>query len=87
MGWFTAAVLYALIWWTVLFAVLPFGTRPVSEADVDAGGWRGAPERPLLLRKVIATTLVAGVIWAGSVALIQSPYVSFRDMAATMHDE
>ena len=87
MGWFTAAVLYALIWWTVLFAVLPFGTRPVADADEEAGGWRGAPERPLLLRKVIATTLVSGVIWAGSVALIRSPYISFRQMAASMHDD
>ncbi len=32
MGWFTAVVLYTLIWWTVLFAVLPFGTRPVTDA-------------------------------------------------------
>ncbi len=76
-------MLYALIWWTVLFAVLPFGTRPLQTRE-EAGGWRGAPERPLLLRKVIATTLVAGVIWAGSVALIRSPYVSFRQMAASM---
>lgn len=87
MGWFTGVVLYALIWWVVLFAVLPFGTRPVADADEQAGGWRGAPERPLLLRKVVATTVVAGVIWAGSVALIRSPYVSFRDMAASMRDE
>ena len=86
MGWFTGVVLYALIWWVVLFAVLPFGTRPVSDATIEAGGWRGAPERPLLLRKVLATTVVAAVIWLGSVALIQSPYVSFRDMAASMHD-
>ena len=87
MGWFTGVVLYALIWWTVLFAVLPFGTRPASDADVATGGWRGAPERPLLLRKVVATTAVAAVIWLGSVALIRSPYVSFRDMAASMHDD
>ena len=87
MGWFTAAVLYALIWWTVLFAVLPFGTRPVADADETSGGWRGAPERPLLLRKVIATTLVSAVIWAGGVALINSPYVSFRSMAAQMPDD
>ena len=33
MNWFTGVVLYALIWWTVLFAVLPFGTRPEPEAD------------------------------------------------------
>ena len=87
MGWFTAVILYALIWWVVLFAVLPFGTRPVADADVEAGGWRGAPERPLLRRKIIATTVVSGLIWAGSLALIRSPYMSFRDMAAAMHDD
>ncbi len=87
MGWFTALVLYVLIWWTVLFAVLPFGTRPVSEATEDTGGWRGAPERPLLLRKLVATTLVAALLWAGGIALIRSPYLSFRDMAAQMPDD
>ncbi len=86
MGWFTAVVLYVLIWWTVLFAVLPFWTRPVTEGDADSGGWRGTPERPLLFRKVLATSLVAAVLWAGGVALIRSPYLSFREMAASMHD-
>ena len=76
-----------LIWWTVLFAVLPFGTKPVTDADEESGGWRGTPERPMLWRKVIATTLVSAVIWAGGVALIRSPYVSFRSMAASMHDD
>lgn len=78
MNTFTAVVLYALIWWTVLFAVLPFGTRPVADADAVTG-WRGAPERPHMLRKVIATTLVAAVIWAGCYALITSDLVSFRN--------
>jgi predicted secreted protein len=86
MGWFTALVVYVLVWWTVLFAVLPFGARPV-EAEDAAGGWRGAPAKPMLWRKVIATTLISVVIWAGCVALIRSPYVSFREMAATMHDD
>ncbi len=86
MGWFTACVLYVLIWWTVLFAVLPFWTRPVAEADERDGGWRGAPERPLLLRKLVATTIVAAVIWVGGVALIESPYMSFRERAARMSD-
>jgi predicted secreted protein len=77
MGWFTGSVLYVLIWWTVLFAVLPFGTHPVSEADPETG-WRGVPQRPHLLRKVIATTLVAGVVWAGAYVLISSDWLSFR---------
>jgi predicted secreted protein len=85
MGWFTGSVLYVLIWWTVLFAVLPFGTRPVSEAD-PVTGWRGAPERPHMLRKVIATTLVAGVVWAGAYALISSDWLSFRHGLLAMPD-
>lgn len=78
MNWFTAAILYVLIWWTVLFAVLPFGSRPVAEAD-EATGWRGAPDRPLMGRKLLATTLIAALLWVIGIAIIQSPYLSFRD--------
>ncbi|MBS0558768.1 MAG: DUF1467 family protein [Proteobacteria bacterium] len=86
MNWFTGVVLYILIWWTVLFAVLPFGTRPVSEADSQTG-WRGAPQRPLLLRKVIATTLVAAVVWGGAYLLITSDWISFRHGYWAMPDQ
>jgi len=74
---FTAFVLFALIWWTVLFAVLPFGTRPVADADA-ATGWRGAPERPLMGRKVLATTAISVVIWAIAMLIIRSDWWSFR---------
>jgi len=77
MGWFTAVVLYVLIWWVSLFIVLPFGTQPVAEADTLTG-WRGAPARPRMLRKVIATTLLAAVIWGICYALISSDWISFR---------
>ena len=77
MGWFTAIVVYVLIWWTVLFAVLPFGTRPVADAD-QASGWRGAPARPMLWRKVLATTMVAAILWVGAYVLISGPWLSFR---------
>lgn len=77
MNWFNGLVLYVLIWWIALFAVLPFGTKPVADPDASTG-WRGAPERPLLLRKVIATTLLAAVIWFGAYLLITSDWLSFR---------
>jgi predicted secreted protein len=77
MNWFTGLVLYVLIWWTALFAVLPFGVQTTSEADPKTG-WRGAPERPRLMMKILATTLVAAVIWFGAWLLIRSPYLSFR---------
>ena len=77
MNWFTGVVLFVIIWWTALFAVLPIGTTPVARAD-DTSGWRGAPEHPRLWRKVIVTTIAASVLWSASYLLIQSDYVSFR---------
>lgn len=77
MSGFTAFVLYTLIWWTVLFAVLPFGTRPVADAD-PATGWRGAPERPLIGRKLLATTLISAVLWGLAMWIIRSDWWSFR---------
>jgi len=77
VNWFTGCVLYVLIWWVVLFAVLPFWTRPVAQADQHTG-WRGAPEHPHLLRKAITTTLIAAIVWLAAYLLIRSPYLSFR---------
>jgi predicted secreted protein len=78
MTWFTGIVVFGLVWWTALFAVLPFGTRPDPDGDLAAGGWRGAPERPLLLRKIIATTILSVVIWLGIYLLVESDWLSFR---------
>jgi len=87
MGWFTGLVLYLLIWWTVLFAVLPIGTRPVADAD-QATGWRGAPENPHLLRKAVATTLLAAVIWAACALVINDQnLLSFRHGWLAMPDQ
>ena len=78
MNWFVGTVLYALIWWVVIFAVLPFGTQPVDEPDQVTGGWRGAPANPRMLMKAAVTTVVAAVIWLGCYALITSDWLSFR---------
>ena len=78
MSWFSGIVVYLLIWWVALFAVLPIGAQPDPEADPAAGGWRGVPRRPQMLRKVVITTLVATVIWLGVEALIASDWLSFR---------
>jgi predicted secreted protein len=75
---FAGIVVYVLIWWTALFAVLPIGTRPDPEGDPSSGGWRGVPERPLLLRKVLVTTALSAVLWLGVYALIESDWISFR---------
>lgn len=59
--------IYLVVWWITLFAVLPFGVVSQLEANgrVDGeGNDPGAPVRPLLLRKVLATTVIAAILWS-----------------------
>jgi predicted secreted protein len=86
MGWFTGIVLFILIWWTALFAVLPLGQEPESEAD-PVSGVRGVPRSPRVGRVVIITTLVSVVIWAGCDALISSDWLSFRHGILAFHPD
>jgi predicted secreted protein len=79
MNLFTGTVVFLLVWWTVLFCVLPIGTRPDPDGDPAAGGWRGVPTAPHLGRKLIGTTVLAALIWLGIWFLIESDWISFRE--------
>ena len=59
-----AAALYFLIWWIVLFAVLPIGVRSqYEEGSVVPGSEGAAPHAPMLLKKVVITTVVAAIVF------------------------
>ncbi len=65
-----------MIWWVVLFAVLPWGVKaPEQPAPGHAAS---APERPMMWRKAAITTLIAAVIWLGVFALVESGLISIR---------
>lgn len=81
MTWFTGILVYVIIWWVTLFAVLPFWTRPVADPERPEH-FRGAPENPMMLRKALVTSLVAAVIWLAVWALIESDLISFRALEA-----
>ncbi len=77
MSWFNALLLFLLIWWLALFAVLPLGVRPNPEAD-QTTGWRGLPGPPRLWRVVLITTGVTVVVWGLCFAVISCDWLSFR---------
>jgi predicted secreted protein len=61
----TAIAIYFIIWWVVLFAVLPFGVHSQHESgSVERGTDPGAPTIPRLRSKLIWTTIVAAVVFA-----------------------
>ena len=77
MNWFTGVMAYAIIWWVVLFTILPWGNRPPEQPE--KGHATSAPAKPRLLIKFGVTTLVATMIFLMFVWLLQSDLISLRD--------
>jgi predicted secreted protein len=64
MGLALSIALYFIIWWTLLFAVLPFGVHSQAEMkDIVPGSEPGAPARPRLGLKILVNTGISAVLW------------------------
>ena len=82
MSIFTALAVYFVIWWLVLFAVLPWGVRSQEEAgDIAPGTDPGAPALPMLRRKLIWTTIVATIVYAVFDVVYRFRLVSLDDLS------
>ncbi|MEQ1648916.1 MAG: DUF1467 family protein [Hyphomicrobiaceae bacterium] len=65
IGWVMALALYFIIWWVMLFAVLPFGVRTQSDdGAVIQGTSAGAPTEARMLRVALLTTIVASTVFS-----------------------
>ena len=79
MGLVTGIAVYLVVWWLVLFTVLPWGVRPPDEPE--PGHVRSAPANPRLRLKFAVTTVLAAVVWAVIFVLVEIELISFRDLA------
>ena len=79
----TAIAVYFLIWWIVLFAVLPWGVRAQGEAGAP-GTDPGAPLMPRLAAKLVWTTVVAPAIFAASAYVYVNRLVTLDGLAALL---
>ena len=80
----TGIAIYLTLWWTVLFAVLPLGSKTYAESGIEVtdGGDPGAPGNPNLKKKFITTTWVGAVAWLILFAVIKPGVVSLPTMPA-----
>jgi predicted secreted protein len=62
----TSFALYLIVWWVVLFSVLPFGAVSHAEAGIETpgGGDPASPVNPQLKRKFIRTTWISALLFA-----------------------
>ena len=60
----TFLAIYFIIWWVVLFTVLPWGVHRQDEGGAVAPGTDpGAPASHRLARKFLWTTIIAGIVF------------------------
>lgn len=74
MSLLSSFAIFFIIWWLVLFAVLPFGVRNAHEAGekVPDGHDSGAPVTHGLTWKFTVTTIVAAALFVLVYALLGS---------------
>lgn len=79
--WFA---IYMTIWWTVLFAVLPLGSRSFFEAGIKPppGVDPGAPMNPNLKRKFITTTWLSAVVFGLFFLIVHFKLITLPDLPA-----
>jgi predicted secreted protein len=73
----TGIMVYVVLWWVVLFTVLPWGASPPEHPE--PGHATSAPEKPRLLLKFAITTVITAVIFAAVYWFIDAGFVSFRE--------
>jgi predicted secreted protein len=75
--WFTGIMIYIVIWFVVLFAVLPWGVR--APEKVEPGHAESAPDNPRLWLKAGITTVVALAIWGIVYYVIDNDLIPVRE--------
>jgi predicted secreted protein len=67
-----AIAIYVVLWWTVLFAVLPIGVRTQGEdGSVVPGTPESAPTTPRLVRVALLTTLISALLFGTAWAAVK----------------
>ncbi|HVY13524.1 MAG TPA: DUF1467 family protein [Alphaproteobacteria bacterium] len=85
MGVVAGIVVFLLVWWTVLFAVLPMGIRHPDAPE--PGTMHGAPLKPDFKKIILRTTVISIVIWLIIFALAESDIISFHRMVQGVKDD
>ncbi|MCX7305086.1 MAG: DUF1467 family protein [Hyphomicrobiales bacterium] len=81
MTWISVAALYFVLWWLVLFAMLPFGlTTQDEDSDVTLGTEPSAPRGPHVMRAFVRTTIVSAVILGGFYLVTRGLGLSLDDL-------
>jgi predicted secreted protein len=79
----TIMAIYFIIWWVVLFAVLPWGVRSQDESgEVAPGTDPGAPAVHTVWKKLMWTTIIASILFGMLAAVYALGLIPYDFLAA-----
>lgn len=87
MSVFTGIILYLLLFWTSLFAVLPWGNRAPDGDELQLGHAGSAPVNPRIKQKFMITAGLAAILWLVVFTLIHFGVIDFYGIARHMSEE
>jgi len=85
MNLFTGIIVFLMIFWTILFMVLPFGNRAKDEHETGMAG--SAPANPRIKKKFLITFFASIVIWVIIASLIHFQVIDFYEISRRMVQE
>lgn len=78
----SAIVVFIIIWWTVIFCILPIGIKKdYTEGQDHENAAPGSPPRLDMKRKLLMTTWVSVVLWGVAIAIILSGVIDLQAIA------
>ncbi len=81
MSIFGMVVTFVVVWWLVLFLVLPWGIHAHIKTDNIINGTDiGAPQTPNIKMKFLITTGVAFIVWGFFACIFYMDIVSVRSL-------
>ena len=76
MGVVQGIFTFLIIWWLVIFMVLPWGVKVARTPE--EGHAASAPVAPKLWRKALITTLITALLWGIVFVIVEFDLVTFR---------
>ncbi|MGH1403193.1 MAG: DUF1467 family protein [Alphaproteobacteria bacterium] len=76
-------VVFIMIWWSVIFCILPIGMSTTYDKDDENDTLQapGAPKTFNLKKKLLLTTLISVILWCIAYIIIETDVFDIREWA------